>query len=355
MIAISHTIAALHRREQLERYAAFGAEVYRGNANWVAPDPHHLVASLAGDVPAAAHCDLQPFSAARGDQILATATALVDRAFNEHWSEAVGHVLFFEALPQEDDAAVGVLRAALEWLRARRCTTARLSFLYGWQLPLTVDAYDVPPTAFHTYNPPYYHRLVKAAGFETDSGQSEYRVQFTPDLANRYEAMTAQEKSIGVRLRSWDLDSPRAEALNWAGSYNEAFATHWGAPQFAPAELEDMIAGMQEVLVRDLTVFAEAGGRIVGSVFAMPDFNQLIRGADKIDHGVLLTISVTPAYRGRGLNLAMAARSYLAMIRHGYKSASYTTVLDSNRPSRLTAEKLGARVARNFVVYRRAL
>ena len=51
----------------------------------------------------------------------------------------------------------------------------------------------------------------------------------------------------------------------------------------------------------------------------------------------------------------MAARSYRVMMARGYKSASYTTVLDTNWPSRRTAEKLGARVARNFVVYQRAL
>ena len=51
----------------------------------------------------------------------------------------------------------------------------------------------------------------------------------------------------------------------------------------------------------------------------------------------------------------MAARVYLAMMARGYRSASYTTVLDSNWPSRRTAEKLGARIRRNFVVYQRDL
>jgi hypothetical protein len=51
----------------------------------------------------------------------------------------------------------------------------------------------------------------------------------------------------------------------------------------------------------------------------------------------------------------MAARVFLAMIARGYRSASYTTVLDANWPSRRTAEKLGGRIRRNFVVYRREL
>ena len=67
---------------------------------------------------------------------------------------------------------------------------------------------------------------------------------------------------------------------------------------------------------------------------------------------MLLIIGVKERYRGRGLNLALAARSYLAMIERGYRSASYTVVLDDNWRSRRTAEKLGARVTRNFNVYR---
>jgi hypothetical protein len=51
----------------------------------------------------------------------------------------------------------------------------------------------------------------------------------------------------------------------------------------------------------------------------------------------------------------MAAKSYLAMIERGYKTGSYTVVLDDNWPSRRTAEKLGARVTRNFNVYRKEL
>ncbi|HEU0253913.1 MAG TPA: GNAT family N-acetyltransferase, partial [Pyrinomonadaceae bacterium] len=74
-----------------------------------------------------------------------------------------------------------------------------------------------------------------------------------------------------------------------------------------------------------------------------------------IDHGVLLIIGVKKDHRGRGINLALAAKSYLAMIDRGYKTASYTVVLDDNWPSRRTAEKLGGQVTRNFNLYRKNL
>ena len=72
-------------------------------------------------------------------------------------------------------------------------------------------------------------------------------------------------------------------------------------------------------------------------------------------HALLLSISLLEEARGRGLNLAMAAKSFLGIMDAGYRSTSYTIVLDENRPSRRTAEKLGCRPERNFVIYSRDL
>ena len=91
-----------------------------------------------------------------------------------------------------------------------------------------------------------------------------------------------------------------------------------------------------------------------GKAFA-ENFDEFQRHLHAIDHGVLLIIGVKEDHRGRGINLALAAKSYLAMIDRGYKTGSYTVVMDDNWPSRRTAEKLGGRVTRNFNVYRKEL
>ena len=85
---------------------------------------------------------------------LATVAALNDEAYHRHWNEKLGHLLFFEALPDQNEAVETLIGDACEWLRERGCTAARFSMLAGIQLPLTIDAYDAVPTCFHTYNPP---------------------------------------------------------------------------------------------------------------------------------------------------------------------------------------------------------
>jgi len=58
--------------------------------------------------------------------------------------------------------------------------------------------------------------------------------------------------------------------------------------------------------------------------------------------------------RGRGVNLAMAAYSYLYLIRHGSKFLSYTLVLDDKLAIAGAPQKnSGAKVCANYVTYRR--
>jgi len=356
----------------LTRFARFGEQVYEGHPAWVPPDVQHIVSQLSGSFPGVEQTRYRAFWALDDDgKILATVAAVVSEPFNRHWGESIGHFAYFESLDHHDDAGTAVLMAACDWLISEKCRAARFSFFPGWQFPLTIDAYDDVPTFLHVCNPPRYHRIIKNAGFVTEKSLVEYRIIFTPQLAEAYRGMIAKAESGGVAFRSWDFDNLQQETERFCEINNDCFARHWGIPRFTVEELSGLTIGLKDFLVPDYCCFAEIEGRLAGHVYATPDLNQAfhaMKGKDptanagemaahlgKVDHGMLLIIGVREAYRGRGINLALAARSYLAMIERGYKSASYTLVLDDNRPSRRTAEKLGGKVARNFVVYRREL
>jgi GNAT superfamily N-acetyltransferase len=364
-------VKALQSSTDFERYAHFGHEVYAQNRYWVPTDAHHLISLLGDPASLGSHLQVQAFWAEEGGRIQATVTAVVDAMYNQHWNERTGHLLFFEALPDCAGGVQALFQTASEWLQARGCRAARASFLYAWQLPLSIDAYEVVPTIFHTYNPPYYHSYFKNAGFRTEHGMVQYQITFTPELARRYQEMVGGVGRAGVHLRCWDFGRLEEDTVIFTKLCNETFAQHWGSPQFTLAQMRGLTSGLQDLLVPDFTAFAEVEGDSVGFVFSLPDLNQALhrmggkspeenlpafqRYLAEIDHGVLLIIGVAPNYRGRGINLALAARSYLAMIARGYKTGSYTVVLDDNWASRRTAEKLGGEVARNFIIYRKEL
>ena len=365
-------IETLRTRDDFERFANFDREVYKDHAAWVPPDAPHIVSQLAGDFPGADQTRHQAFWAldTKG-RILATVAAVVSEPFNRHWNESIGHLAYFESQAGHEESGAAVIRAACDWLCAGGCRAARLSFFPGWQFPLTIDAYDAVPTFLHVVNPPRYHAIIKNAGFATERNLVEYRIAFTPELAAEYRRMVDHAATSGVALRSWDFGRLEQETERFCEANNECFARHWGIPRFTVEELSGLTVGLKDFLVADFLGFAEVGGEIAGYVYATPDLNQAfhaMKGKDPaahadefqqhlraINHGMLLIIGVREQWRGRGFNLALAAKSYLAMMERGYKSASYTLVLDDNWPSRRTAEKLGGKVARNFVVYRREL
>jgi len=362
-------VRPLSTAEELQRYVAFGEEVYRENPYCVPVDSRHLTAVLSGNGGFGPGSQIQAFCAEEGGRVLATVAAVRDEAFNRHWGEETGHLLFFEALPDEEEAVTALFGEACAWLAARGCDAARLSILPGLQMPLTIDAYDAVPTVFHTYNPAYYHSYIKNAGFTTEKGVVQYQVRFTPELAARYREMVARAEGDGISLRACDFGRLEEETETLTDIFNETFSAHWGFMPLPAAVMRGLTVELKDLIVADFVLFAEDGGRTAGAVYSLPDLNQALhrmRGKSleehfpeflqrlgEIDHGVLLVIGVRKEYRGRGVNLALAAKSYLSMIERGYKTASYTVVLDDNWPSRRTAEKLGARVTRNFNVYRK--
>jgi hypothetical protein len=361
----------LNTPEDCARYFDFAKDVYRDNPYWVPVDKHFLIKLLSGDAGFGPQSEIQAFAIADGDRILATVAAFYDVAYHLHWDEKLGHLFFFEALPDQNEAVEMLMGNACKWLSERGRTAARLSWLPGVQTPLTIDAYDVIPTCFHTYNPPYYHSYIKNSGFVTEQGVVQYQVQFTPELERRYREMVQQAGDAGVVVRSWDFDRLEEEGHEFAALSNETFREHWGYMPLPDAVMRGFTIEFKDFLIPEFLGFAEVDGEGVGFVYSLPDLNQALHPMrdkvleenfpefqqrfEQIDHGVLLIIGVKREFRGRGINLALAAHSYLGMIERGYKSASYTVVMDDNWPSRRTAEKLGARVTRNFNVYRKEI
>lgn len=363
-------VVALDSHEQFARYADFPEQVYRENPFWVPVDPEHIIHLISGEDDDA-EMQVQPFWVEADGQILATVTAIVYERYNKKWNEQTGHFILFEALPSSETAVRALVAEACEWIRSRGCNKVRASMLLGWQLPWTIDAYDKVPTLFHTFNPEYYHGYIKSSGFFTEKGVVQYQVTFTSELRERYRQMLARAEESGVKLRAWDFDRIEEENELFTDLWNETFSNHWGGADISSDRMAQLTVGLKDFLIPDFCVFAEVNGETAGILYAAPDLNQALHSArgktgdeveaavgkalGEIDHGVLLIIGVREGHRNKGVNLGMAAKSYLAMMDRGYKQASYTVVLDDNWPSRRTAEKLGCSVTRNFNVYAKSL
>lgn len=344
-------------RQTLTEFVEFYNHVYADRtARWRAPVRFQL-SILNGQSPFAAGRTLRPFVVRDGETVLARVLAVVDARYNQHWQDRLGHLSLFEALPETREAVRLLMDEACDWLQSQGTQAARVgSGLLDF--PFVIDAYDPLPPNILRYNPPYYHALLKDAGFETEKSYIDYKIAVRPELVARWESALEAAHRAGyeiVPLRDIPEDRRVAE---FTATFNDTFQTHWGWTPYAEAEVASLFAGIARIGGLETSVMAYERGEPVGLLLLTPEHtSDVILQAGRTLHESeklnVLAIGVREAARGRGVNLAMASYGFLELVRRGATYLSYTLVLDDNWPSRRTAGKLGAAICANYVVYRR--
>ncbi len=350
-------IETLQGKEALTEFLQFYDQVYAyRTAYWRTPARLEM-AILTGEGPFAEERTVRPFLAREGSRILARVLAVVDARYNRHWHERLGHLCWFEALPDTREATKQLIDAACEWLKSQGTEAARTgSGLL--EFPFVIDDYESLPPNILRHNPPYYHALLKDAGFESEKGYVDYKLEVRPELVTRWESMLEAARRAGyeiVPLR----DIPESRRVQeFTATFNDTFRAHWGWTPYTEAEMSSLLGGIGRISGLDTSVLSYQGGKPVGMLLLVPEHSsaavlkpgRTLRDSEKLN---VLAIGVREVARGRGVNLAMAGYGFLELVRRGAKYLSYTLVLDDNWPSRRTGEKLGASICANYLVYRR--
>jgi hypothetical protein len=248
---------------------------------------------------------------------------------------------------------------ACDWLRGHGLHAARCGTGPGHDLGFVVDAYDELPAMLVRQNPPYYHALLKEAGFATEKAWIDYRAEAGPENVARWEALAATVPA-GHRVVTLAEVPAERRLADFTAVWNDAFRSHWGMAPTPVAELEAAAGWAGATGMIEHSLLAYRGDEAVGAVWTNPELSRLARlapgrqlaPAERLN---FLGVGVREHARGHGLGRALVARSYLDLHRAGATHVGYTMVLDDNWPSRRTAESLHATVRANYLVYRRDL
>jgi GNAT superfamily N-acetyltransferase len=344
-------------REALTEFVRFYDQVYDyRDARWEAALELQLPI-LTGESPFARGRRLRPFLARAGSKILARAVAVIDEHYNRHWQERLGHLVMFEALPESGAATKLLVTKASEWLREQGAEAARAGFGL-FDFPFVIDDYESLPPELARQNPAYYHRLLKDAGFESEKGWVDYKIEVQPALLRQWNHAIESARRAGYEIVPLKDVSKVRRTGDFAATWRDTFKAHWGFTPMSEDEISLLLEAFKPAGVFDTSVIAYHNAMPVGMLFVVPEVTEtvvlkpgrVLKESEKLN---ILAIGVRESARGQGVNLAMAAYAYLELVRRGAKYLSYTLVLDDNWPSRRTAEKLGAFVCANYMVYRR--
>jgi GNAT superfamily N-acetyltransferase len=344
-------------QEALTEFVRFYDQVYAyRDARWQAPLDLQLPI-LTRESPFVRGREIRPFVARTGSKILARVVAIIDEHYNRHWRERLGHLVMFEALPDSRAATKLLMNNACEWLKQRGAEAARAGFGL-FDFPFVIDDYESLPPELARQNPEYYHCLLKDAGFESEKGWVDYKIAVRPELIEQWNHGLETAGRNGYEVVPLKDISNVCRIGDFTATWKETFKSHWGFTPMSEDEISLLLEAFKPAGVFDTSVIAYHKAMPAGMLFVVPEVSgtallkpgRVLRDSEKLN---ILAIGVRERARGQGVNLAMAAYAYLELVRRGAKYLSYTLVLDDNWPSRRTAEKLGAFVCANYIVYRR--
>jgi len=323
------------------------------------------------------NADSQALLATRGGEPVGRLLAIVNHAHNDWSKEKRGFFGFFESI---DDEAVStpLFERGFDWLREQGMTCVRgpanPSINYEWGL--LIKGFDTPPFFMMTHNPPYYARLIEAAGMTKT--QDLYAFWGDVDMLKTMKsdkkilALDAQiRERFGITLRSMDRSRFQQEIEMFLDIYNQALAGTWGYVPLAAAEVQQMAKDLKHLIVPELAVVAEFEGQPIGVVFGLLDYNPRIRAIDgklfpfgfikllwnkrSTKRLRLVSTNVLPKYQGWGVGVSLALGMLQPALSFGVREAEFSWVLESNDLSRKTLEKGGAERYKEYRLYDREL
>ncbi len=365
-------IQPVETRSQQKRFIRLPWRIYQDDPCWMPP----LIMSqeeLLGfrKHPFYERSKSQSFLVTRGGRDVGRITAIVNAGHIDRYKEQRGFFGFFEC---DDDTAASraLFQAAGDWLHAQGMTCIRgpANPTLNYECGLLIDGFGTPPFFMMTHNRPWYAHLVEDAGFGKIEdmfafyGKTSMLDGIDPKLATMIEGV---KERFGVTLRPLDKSRFAEEVRMFLHIYNESLGGTWGFVPLTPGEVDHMAASLKYLIEPELAIVAEVGGKPVGAVFCLLDYNPRIKAIDGrlFPFGFLkllwnkkaikrlraISTNVVPEYQAWGIGLVLMSGLYERFIKWGLEEVEFSWVLESNYLSRRTLERGGAIVTKKYRMY----
>jgi GNAT superfamily N-acetyltransferase len=370
-------VREVHGRRDLAAFVDFPYRLHAETALWVPPlrrDVRHLLSKDRN--PFFGHADASYFLAEGDGAVVGRVAAVSNRLHNEIHEDDVGFFGLFDCV-NDASVAAGLLERAGHWLRDRGHGRLRgpASFSANQEYGLLVEGFDSPPTLLSPYNPPYYSDLLEAHGLRKVKDLWAYEGAY-PDDPVPERSMRAAEivrRRLGVTLRPIDMSRFDEEVDHLKMLYNAAWEQNWGFVPMTDGEIDLMAKQMRPIVRPELVPIAEVDGEPIGFGMAVPDINEILRGnrsgrlfpaalrilwavrRRRFRRARLVLMGVLPAYRGKGVDVALANWIWTNAAALGVEWGEVGWLLEDNAPVINVAERMTFRRYKVFRVYERPL
>lgn len=346
--------------------------LYRDDPYWVPPlrmDQKERVGYKKS--PFFEENEIQTFLATRNGETCGRVAAILDHGHNRYHKERRGFFGFFESI-DDQEVATGLFDAVRDWCASKDIHQLRgpVNPSMNYELGLLVKGFDSSPTFMMTYNPPYYERLVEDYGFRKSQDLLSFygHLDMLAGLSEKLKFIADESKErFNVNVRVVSKANFREEVDTYLKIYNASMANNWGFVPLTEKEMRHLGVGLRWLIVPELTSVAEIDGEVVGSCFALLDYNPRIKAIDGrlFPFGFVkllrkrraikciraIATTVIPEYQKWGLSLVVLDGLLPRALEYGIEEVEFSWVLESNRLSRRSLEKGGAKLTKIHRLY----
>lgn len=273
-------IVEVHDAKLLKEFVNLPWKLYRNHPNWAPPLKKEMLKLLDGTTHPFWKCaDRTLFLARRGSENVGRIAAIVDWNFVRYHRTATGYWGFFESIDDEQTAEALFARAE-DRLRQKGMSRAIGPFnpSTNYEIGLLIEGFEHPATFMMPYNPEYYTKLVKSAGYVKEKDLLSLIVdrnwEFTPWVRRLVDRLK-QNGEFGVRTVS--RETFREDVHKIKEIYDECWCDNWGFVPMTTEEIDEMADGLYKIADLDLTFFIERGDELIGTAVIVPDINPLLK------------------------------------------------------------------------------
>lgn len=351
------------------------SKVHRNNSDWLPPiyDDEWKLFDQKNN-KSYLYADTVLYLACRGKNTVGRIMGIVNRRYNEIHEEQHGRFCFMECY--EDQEVVHALIEKVEtWAREKGMVklVGPLGFSDKDPQGFQIEGFEYQKFIVCPTNDKYLPEMIEKEGYVKNRDLVNYLARVPAELPEIYTKILSRV-SVNNEYRLIEFNSKRElnkYIIPVLELMNQTFEEIYGFVPLNDQEKREIAARYMIILNPKFIKVVEASEGVVGFAIGIPDISDAVRrsGGRLLPFGILRILrdlkrskkllmllgGVRKSYRGKGLDVLMAAKMLQACMINKMDSIDLHLILENNTRMRAECERIGGEVIKRFRIYQKDL
>jgi hypothetical protein len=320
------------------------------------------------------YADTVLYLAYRDKKIVGRIMGIVNRRYNEIHEEQHGRFCFMECY-EDQDVVHALINKVENWAREKGMAklVGPLGFSDKDPQGFQIEGFEYQKFIVCPTNDIYLPEMIEKEGYEKKRDLVNYLAKVPNELPEIYTKILSRVSANNeYRLIEFNSKSelnkyiiPVLELMN------QTFEEIYGFVPLNDQEKKEIAARYMIILNPKFIKVVEASDGVVGFAIGIPDISDAVRrsGGKLLPFGIfrilrdlkrskkllMLLGGVRKSYRGKGLDVLMAAKMLQACMINKMELIDLHLILENNTRMRAECERIGGRVIKRFRIFQKDL